>query len=470
MFSETVKKLEDAIQRIENVLKFIETNTNIQDTSKPSLITDVIVEGIKSMHKITNDSIYGTMMRDFSSVTQEYCSCREEYSNNFILLYETVRIHLQHLETLLYKASSPLVDTLKNETVNKLKDHLISVYTSLIIVDDIFTSHTSHLPRTITVAHDHEYYSCEEAKLQFVSCVNVTLDNLNDGTFGKKNVYDFYVKYERFLPCVLDYSNALNDLRDYKEKSLLPTLGEIENRAKTVHIASGDYRRTHEKVSELKQILQDLLKEYKFGTSGKHHMLITLKHEFFNEISKDIERARREFDADFLKPLRKLTNDITEIVIKLYKSGIQKVARLDQFYEGGFFLNNSRSMQILRAPVPNTNTRDKYVLLLAPDDVSDIWPLNMNMTEFVKTKADKELSRLCREYFAVLLSYLTGKDSELASLLSETQSGINLIKKDMDEFNQKQQVDEKFIRSVLLSFALKFYIQSSSLFLRIYYF
>ena len=70
------------------------------------------------------------------------------------------------------------------------------------------------------------------------------------------------------------------------------------------------------------------------------------------------------------------------------------------------------------------------------------------MTEFVTTRADKKISRLCRQYFAVILSYLTGIESDLASLLTETQSGINLIKTDMNEFNQKQQVDEKFIRSV----------------------
>ena len=52
-------------------------------------------------------------------------------------------------------------------------------------MDDIFTSSSSLLPRTITVAHDREYFSCEDAKLQFGNWVDKVISKLYNGKFGK---------------------------------------------------------------------------------------------------------------------------------------------------------------------------------------------------------------------------------------------------------------------------------------------
>ena len=449
---------DELINTINNLMRLTETFNEVlvflNETVKQSDAArlQVIKKGILLFAEHANSSIID-QLTNIQLIHAEYVKEEQYTIQQLDVLYSIAAAHLTYLDQYLDVENTSLIE----EQVKNVVFDLHSLKFSLKRLENKQGSpkKTSHLPGKLTVARDLIYADCSANISYMIEHVNKLYGNFQEKWDFDLNFTSAWIKEikkeikallsmdEYFRNCLQSFPSSLNNVMSYREDAMFDTYKIIENLSSDTKLLMDDGM--YEGAEKLYQKFRNLLYNYSNGITTKKSLLDTFHQNHISSVQSKLHSAVSVPTKLALNNLREHIQEMQSVFVRLFDSAIRLVAKLDQHYPVSKIKKRARSMDILRAPIPELDHPEIYTLTLSEEEMWKSWPEHLSVTKFYKSMAHQMITKLCDGYFDVLLKEIDEIATKYDKLHTEVETALENMTRHMKKFTDAILMEQNFI-------------------------
>ena len=392
-------------------------------------------------------------LTNIQSIQSEYENEEQNSVQQLEFLYSIAAAHLTYLDQYLDMENTSLIQ----EQVKIIVFDLQSLKFSLARAENkqSLPNKTLHLPGKLTVARGSSYEDCSGNISSMIKHVNKLYEILHEKWYFEINVTSAWMKQIRkekealFLKgeylrnCLQSFPSSLDKVMSYRENAVFEMDTIIDNLSSDTKLLIDDG--LYERAENIYQRYEQLLYNYSSGITTKKSLSNAFQQNKISSVLSQLYLAVAVPTKLALNNLREHIQEMQYVFVHLFNTGIGFVAKLDQHYPKSIIKDSARSMDILRAPIPELDYPEIYILTLRKDEIWKSWPAHLSLTEFYKSMAHQMITKLCDGYFDVLIKELDDITTKYDSLHLKVGAALENMTGHMKKFSDAILMEEKFI-------------------------